>query len=470
MPRSDLPNIVMVVLDTARWDRFGCYGYERPTTPAVDALAEEGLRVDTMIANAPWTLPAHGSLFTGLYPSEHGSQWQTGPRLRDGVQLTMAEWLGGIGYETVCATSNGLISKRTGLARGFERYAFRLDLERGPKRVARQTRRLLFGGDSGGRIMNQWLRSELRDVKKPMFLFVNYLECHWAYAPPLEFVKRVGGPRYSYLEGLNYRRTFAAKTGPWEAIARARQRDLEVYSTYYDGELANADDHVRELEEILTSTGHMRPDGSTVFIVTSDHGEHLGERGLADHHADLDDLLLRVPFVAWGPGIVPSGVRGGISELVDVLPSLARLIDKELPLPYLDGRRTDVLTSVENADENRYAVAEWRSWTPKERDRLHRRNPAYDFTGLARDLVCARDGRFKLVRSGDRGETLFDLESDPGETTDAAPLHPEAAARLRNELDSRIEQWRPWEETGAAGTTEEERKEIEQRLSELGYI
>ena len=174
---TERPDIVLVVFDTARYDRFGCYGYDRPTTPTVDSLATDGLRVETMIANGPWTLPSHGSLFTGLYPSQHGSQWQTGPRLRDEATPTMAEWLRDLGYETVCATNNGLISERTGLARGFDRYAFRLDIERGWKRMARRIPKALFGGDSGGRIMNDWVDGQLKQVdrSKPLFLFMNYL-------------------------------------------------------------------------------------------------------------------------------------------------------------------------------------------------------------------------------------------------------------------------------------------------------
>src|SRR5262245_44494541 len=97
----DLPDIVLVVLDTARADRFGAYGYSRPTTPTVDALARQGLLVEPMLANGPWTLPSHGSLFTGLYPTQHGCQWRSGKRLRDSVTTSMAEWLQSLGYLTV---------------------------------------------------------------------------------------------------------------------------------------------------------------------------------------------------------------------------------------------------------------------------------------------------------------------------------------------------------------------------------
>ncbi len=337
MPEQ-LPNIVLVVFDTARWDRFGCYGYERPTTPFVDGLAEQGLRVETMIANGPWTLPSHGSLFTGLYPSQHGSQWQTGPRLRDSVSITMAEWLRGLGYHTICATNNGLISERTGLSRGFDRYAFRLDLERGRRRLGRRVKKVLAGGDSGGLIINEWVRKELSNAPQPTFLFVNYLECHWSYVPPRRLEKRVGGPRFGLAEGIRYRAGLARNAGPWEAIARADERTLDVYRTMYDGELANADEHLRDLMAILRESGHVdgRP---SLVMVTSDHGEHVGEHRLADHHASLDDHLIRVPFVAWGPGVVEPGTQSRPFELVDVFPSLARLLGRELPVPELANRR-----------------------------------------------------------------------------------------------------------------------------------
>lgn len=469
MPMPErLPNIVLVVFDTARWDRFGCYGYERPTTPTVDRLAREGLRVETMIANAPWTMPSHGSLFTGLYPSQHGCQWQTGPQLRAGVEVTMAEWLKGLGYHTICATNNGLISNRTGLSRGFDRYVFRLDLERGRRRVSRRLRKVMFGGDSGGLIVNRWIREELRSAPQPTFLFVNYLECHWAYAPPRRFEKRVGGPRFGFFEGARYRAGPARNAGPWEAIARADERTLGVYSALYDGELANADDHLAQLLGILEETGHL--DASpTMLMVTSDHGEHLGEHRLADHHASVDEHLVRVPFIAWGPGVVPVGEQGRLQEFVDVLPSLAALLGAEPPAPYLAGRRTDLFNPQVAGNGEDYAFAEWRSWTPKELTRLSNRNVSYDFAGLDQDLLCVRDDRFKLVRRSIGAEQLFDLSSDPGESTDVSQTYPADHLRLREQLDRVRQGWSAWESEQQV-VSEEEQAEIEQRLAELGYI
>jgi arylsulfatase A-like enzyme len=462
------PDIALIVLDTARRDRFGCYGYDRPTTPTVDGLAAAGMQVETMIANAPWTPPSHASLFTGLYPSQHGCQWGNQIRVRDSARITLAEWLRNLGYSTVCATNNGLISDKTGLARGFDHYAFRLDLEKGLRRVSRRARKALIGGDSGGRVVNSWLRRELKNTAQPMFLFVNYVECHWSYAPPASLQRRVGGPRFRFGEGLNYRFRVADRVGPWEAIARADRRKLDILSTLYDGELANVDSHLADLLRILRAArGPLERD--LLLIVTSDHGEHIGEHGLADHHASLDDHLLHVPFIAWGPNIVPSGSRNGMYELVDVFPSIAALLGHEAPAPYLRDRRTDLFLQERTAQRSKYAFAEWSCWSPSELSRLARRNPSYDFGPRARDLVCVRDGDFKFVRSSDGSESLFDLRADPQEENDTASLYPEVFNSLKRELDASVNSWNEWGQDDT-GLSEADRLEIEDRLSALGYI
>jgi arylsulfatase A-like enzyme len=306
-------------------------------------------------------------------------------------------------------------------------------------------------------------------------MFVNYLECHWSYAPPGKFEKRVGGPRFSYLEGLNYRVRTADSVGPWEAIARADERSLDIFSTLYDGELANVDSHMARLLDILDEAGHL-DEGRSAVMVTSDHGEHLGEHGLADHHASLDDLLLRVPFVAWGPGLIPNLTKEGLYEFVDVFPSLARMLGRDVPVEELKDRRTDIFSANGKQSSNGrhsangdYAFAEWRCWTPHEQMRLAQRNPSYDFTGLARNLLSVRDNRYKLVRSSLGTDELFDLEIDPSEENDIAAMLPEVVARLGGQLDDAVASWAEWEREQTP-LSESDRLEIEKRLADLGYI
>jgi arylsulfatase A-like enzyme len=328
---------------------------------------------------------------------------------------------------------------------------------------------VIAGGDSGGHVVNRWIRQQLREVTAPTFLFVNYLECHWSYTPPRSIQRKIDGPRYGYLRDLRYRLELADRVGPWEAIARADRETLDVYSTLYDAEHRNVDAHLADLLDILREAGRLR-DGRTLVIVTSDHGEHIGERGLADHHASLDDYLVHVPFVAWGPDLVPEGERDGTYEFVDVFPSLCKLLQGEPSPPQLAGRRTDLFVENGSTYRGELAFAEWRAWPPHELKRLSNRNPSYDFSALARDLVCVRDSQFKLVRSSDGTETLYDLANDPHEEHDDAGLaHPDALLRLQRALDTALETWGAWSEKPAE-LSEEDRAEIEAHLGALGYI
>lgn len=466
--KRDLPNIILVVLDAARWDRFGCYGSSRGLTPTVDSLAADGGLAEVMVSNGPWTLPSHASLFTGLYPSQHGSQWQTGPRLDRGVQLTLAEWLKSIGYRTVCATANGLVSPETGLGRGFGEYVSAPSLRKRRARSIRRIPELMLGSDTGGHAINRWLDNRLVGPSdQPLFLFVNYLECHWPYTSPMRFERRVGRGITAHAEGLQYRFRTGRRTGPWEAVARADQSALQVFSRLYDAALRNADENLAQLIRLLSKAGYLKP-GEAIVLVTSDHGEHIGEHGLADHQASVDDHLIRVPFVFWGPERVSPGLRKGLYEFVDVFPALTHALGVDLPLPYLEGRRIGFLDGASGKSRD-VAFGEWRSWGEEDLARLSRKNPSFDFSTLCRDLLFVRDDRFKLVREGGVNEGLYDLKKDPMEEGDVASDHPEVVRRLRRELDAMVESWESWGD-GSDGLTETEAGEIEEHLSALGYI
>jgi arylsulfatase A-like enzyme len=473
-PRGDpssLPDIVLVVFDTARRDRFGCYGYGRPTTPTTDSLARAGTVVDTMVTSAPWTLPSHASLFTGLYPSQHRAQWQTGRQLGEGVRVTMAEFLRDAGYETICATSNGLISSVTGLARGFDDHVHRSDLESGWSQKTRQIEKVVMGGGAGGHAINGWLRRRLPSVRRPMFLFVNYLECHWPYAPPRRLHRLVGGPHFGPVDDLRFRLSLAKRVGPWDAIGTADEKTLEVYSALYDAEHRNVDELLDELLDILSGSGHLR-DGEAMVMVTSDHGDHVGEHGLADHQASLDDHLIEVPFVAWGPGVLPEQRTTSMYEFVDVLPSLAALLGLDPPEGVPAGRRTGLFAAAESGEDG-VAFAEWRAWAPEDLARVSARHPRYDFTPLVRDLVCVRDERFKLVERGDGTRALFDLREDPHEDRDVADPQRDDVERLSRHLERERASWTDPASPGGAherALTGQQEDEIERHLADLGYL
>jgi hypothetical protein len=141
----------------------------------------------------------------------------------------------------------------------------------------------------------------------------------------------------------------------------------------------------------------------------------------------------------------------------------------DAPAGYLSERRDDLFLAPAEGDRRQYAFAEWRAWNDKERVRLARRNPSFAFDGLGRDLTAVRDDHFKLVRTAGGAESLFDLRRDPGESRDVSDAFPSERARLSAQLDRAVSGWREWEEGGVALSKEDER-ELEARLSALGYI
>ena len=417
-----------------------------------------------MVANGAWTMPSHGSLFTGLYPSQHGLHWQFSGRLN--ASVTLARWLRERNYVTVCATSNGLISYETGLAEGFDHYLARAR-SRQPSR-ARRTRNILLGPQAPGKALNEAIRAQLMTATdRPLFLFVNYLHCHWPYISSRQ-LERSSGSGVGLTAGVRYRATVARTQGPWEAIARADAQTLATYSDLYDAALAGADERLAELLDILAANHRLRS-GESLLIVTSDHGEHLGEHGLADHQASLDPHLTRIPFVAYAPARIQPGRVRSFHELVDVFPSIARFLGEDAPAPELAGRRSGMfMEDAEAEPSDGYAFTEWRGWSSSDLEQVQRKNPSFDFAALPKALVSVRDPHYQLVRDDRGDEVLYDLQG-AADLTDVHAEHPRVVDRLQGRLDAAIAEWSAWDRT-AASLTDGERSEIERRLEDLGYI
>jgi arylsulfatase A-like enzyme/Flp pilus assembly protein TadD len=274
------PNVLLVTIDTLRADRVGAYGYALARTPAIDALAREGVLLEDAVVHVPQTRPSHASLFTGRYPFEHGLRDNAAGPL--GAKWpTLAERLRAAGYDTGAVIGAYPVSRPSGLDRGFVFFDDPFGgHERATTREARSERRAAEVVDRA----TAWLQ---RPHRGPFFLWVHLFDPHAPYEPP----------------------------PPFAALFAKRP---------YDGEVAYADAQLARLLETLDTGGRRE---STLVVVTSDHGEGLGEHGEDEHMLLVYDSTLRVPLVLRWPGQLPAGTRvGGQFRGVDLLPTLLDLV------------------------------------------------------------------------------------------------------------------------------------------------
>ena len=300
-PRPTGPprHLVLVSLDTLRADRLGCYGYERDTSPTLDRLASEGARFAHAISETSWTLPAHATLFTALAPRAHGVVL---PELALGDDVpVLAEVLREEGFRTFAGTEGAYVSRRYGFARGFERWD---DEQTSFAQTLEDARRFLALLDEGERA----------------FLFLHTYAIHCPYDPPerytrmfrsagaepLEVAGRCGNPDFNRLDLSPAQ--FAFLSDQYDAGIRAADEALSAFVDWLDA--------TERADEVL-------------WIVTSDHGEELGERGQVGHERSLHDELLRVPLIVRGPGVAPA-VRDVPVGLADVAPLALEAAD---PVP-----------------------------------------------------------------------------------------------------------------------------------------
>ena len=422
--RPDGWDVILVSLDTLRADRLGAYGYPRPTSPRLDALAREGVLFRTAIAQAPWTRPSHASMLMSRYPGEAGRA--TTPAL--------AEALWRAGWRTTALTGGGQVDYRFDIfQRGFESFQATHwidDLE--------SVVRLLEAGRSR------------RDL-----LFLHTYKVHDPY---VEDTFTAGMPRGRLGP------TFGKKD--WERLGkRLGPQERRYVSALYDGGVAWVDERLGTLFDRLRAEGLL---DRAVVIVTSDHGEQFWEHGSWRHGMNVYDHQLRVPLIvrlppalarSLAPGAGEGALRGLVIadqvQLVDLYPTLLDLLGLP-PQPGLSGRSLRPLLAGE-AQREREAVAE------------NTNIPTYERKTL-------RTSRFKFIVSTPRpwlrrkgaseGYELFDLRRDPGEKVDLAARHPEVAAFLHERLKSLL--------GGGERTMDEELPagldaELEAQLRALGY-
>lgn len=441
------PSIVLIVLDTLRADHVGQQIGGTSITPHLDALARESTVFTHAFANAPWTVPSHASMFTGLLPLQHGCHQQH-LRLPDDVP-TVAALLDAAGYQTAAFYSNyWLADEVTGLLRGFAVK------DQAPFEVDRNAGAGAWHGDQGGPAtlghVAEWLAK--RDAHRPFFAFVNFLECHLPYDPEPAVRRR-------RLADLDPHRSI---TNEWAYAFNAGLYapggvDWTTLRRLYAGDVETTDDLLGRLLDELDAAGLAK---DTVVIVTSDHGENLGDHGLVEHQFSVDETLLDVPLVIHAPGRLPPGERSDPVMLLDLFATILDLagVKADAPPPRSRSLVADMIPG------DRPLIAEYQPPARALLDELSRRNPRVDLTRFERGLYTVRIGDLRATVGSDSVVTLHDLSTDPGQLHDLAWQRQSDLGPLLQALQGAI----PTASADARGP--ELSAEARERLRSLGYV
>jgi arylsulfatase A-like enzyme len=424
--------VVLIVVDTLRADHLSLYGYDKPTSPELDAFARSAVVFTNVTSQAPWTSPSMASLFSSLYPSAHGVAQRTAanriPRLA-ATHETLAEALASAGWATIGVTSNPLLTAENGLAQGFGHY------------------RLLFGGARlRAPAVSRFALEELGpDPAQPFFLYIHYMDVHGPYRAPDAFQNR-------------FRPTGKPDPMPAAAIA-ALPRYLEIesaesladYRAAYDAGIRYWDENFGQLLEELEKRSLL---DRTLVIVTSDHGEEFFEHGGFNHGRTLFQEQVHVPLVFWSKALdlEPKRIDHPVA-LIDVAPTVLGLLGVPAPAAFQGTDRRSLLTTG-TADVapifSEAAVAIHGVQLP---------------TG---SLRAVRSGNWKAVENLKTGELrVFDLARDPREQGRAAnPAETERARDL-------FEAWSQANQQIAVPLESDDRPldaKTRRRLEALGYI
>jgi len=474
---SKPPNIILIVLDTVGAKHLSLYGYQRRTTPNLERIAEECMVYNRCFAPACWTIPSHASMFTGLYPSQHGA-YEGSFMLNDNVQHLSAV-LKMAGYRTLGISSNGLVGPGSGLLLDFDYFkdfgdgafkrllgtnpqdmdakvnAFRQQLRKGIGlreltgiylKYLMETRQVMTGVKMAGSILQNEINKVINPTpssksskfseatvslcrqiidehggkgNEPFLLFINLLEAHEKYRPPLRWRKF---SHWHDRQTVGIGRFYGMDESSRKAKILAKYRNL------YDDEICYTDDIVSRIWELFKKSDIFN---NTVFIITSDHGEHLGEKGHYSHMLSLYNELLWVPLLIRYPrDFRLKGADDRLLSLTDIYSTILDLIGSPLPRPLTS-------FSLLNHAQRELAVAQilYPEWF---RVQLEAKQQVCEDRGVKFSppvFAVITAGGLKIIMNRDESLQAYDLRQNMDEEND---LIPGAAPEVRENFREMI--------------------------------
>ncbi len=465
------PNVLLLVWDTVRADRLSLYGADRPTTPFLEKWAREARVFENAMAAASSTLPNHASLFTGRLPTEHGVHARR-PRLEE-TFVTLGEEFSAAGYRTFFWSSNPHLTEARGFAQGFDKILHPWS-ESVADRTARHVKKKVERGAGDDELrqkleqgdVDPWLMKDAAPVSeaalaeflssdgnRPWFAFVNWMEAHRPWLPVTRHRRRIFSDdqvKRSYDVDQSWESTWSYCFG----LRTADADELALTRGLYDATLRELDERLENLLQRLEEAGEL---DNTLIVVTSDHGELLGEHHLYDHQFSLHAPLTRVPLVLWDPRrVAPGRVKEPVMvlDLRGTLPRLAGLTDR------IEG--DDLMAP----RQDRPRLAEYPAWDQHALELVGRQSPDFDASPWSRRLRVLQEGSLAFIEGEDGRHELYDWNKDPQEQRNLIDELPEQGEAMGRRLRAMVRGLRsPPRSDEVPALSEAERE----RLQGLGY-
>ncbi len=483
------PDILFIILDTQRRDRLSLYGNERETSPHLDAFARDATVFERAIAPAQWTIPSHGSLFTGVYPGTH-QVTQAFQRL-SGSHPTLADILRVAQYHTVAFCNNPLLGLlEHDLQRGFlefynyagatpnrpverTRSPLRRKLASWMRQIARSAtnqfsqsdwlfrmsinplivpvweRLANFKGDSGRSIddlIDYMQEYHAGGADKPLFAFLNLMGTHTPYHPASNYLNHVAPELRHDNHASKFVAQFNADAGQWISPADPPLQDWQRHALngFYDAEIAQQDVHLSRLFAYLEQSGRL---DNTLVVIAADHGEGHGDHDFVGHSFVVYQELVHVPLIIRYPQHFPAGRRihtnvstrrlfHTILDMADVQPPLA---DDD---PNANVSGLSLVSSLNGKPDTERDTAFSEAFPPVNLLNILEERKPHLVKQMALQQVRrgVYQGDHKLAIVGEKVEKLFDVGSDPAEVNDVATQHPAVVAQLHKKIDTFVSQ------------------------------
>jgi arylsulfatase A-like enzyme len=449
----------LISLDSLRADHLAFYGYNRETAPTLSSLIsrDDVILFKNAYTTTAWTHPAHASVFTGLYPSEHGVfdvNFEIDP------QITLPAKLSTAGYDTIAFLNNGWLT-RSNITDGFNERVDIFEMDTPSNVITRNLNRLemlLSLTDSGAKQTIANFERRHSTLSQPFFAFFHFMEPHYLYDPVRPHHRSYTTQSTIHLL-LKQREVYTQRGKFYDGQVSINDSHMEGFVDLYDGEIEYIDSQLEKLFSLLKAESMF---DDTMIIVFGDHGELFGRNGLIGHHFSLANELLHVPLlVKW-----PEEYRPIAESQVESYVEISDLFGTILATAGLGNECPDARTLETKASTDTHTIyAEYR--TPQSLiNKFEDQTSDGSFPShLNTDIKAFRRENYKLViESGEK--KLYDVKSDPDETNDISDERSDLVSDLYEKLNKREGENYQSSDGSAVNFSDA----VKEQLQNLGYI